>query len=259
MSDDPHNPFEESAPLQGWMEQPPDESRTPMTPKPASAGFSGMDWLGNDTTAQPITNHVTESGRRPGSGPRPHRHRDRSVLMTVTIAVTTSVVVVTATVVGVLWARPGSNPHRTGSRPVTSGTPPSLPSSGRGTPVTTGDCLDDAHNGVVTGTAVGGTDSSLDAIFWFQHSYYVERSGVRAREVVAPDAAVTSAEEIQRGIDSVPYGTRYCVRITPASATQFHVALTEARPLAQPETYREIITTATRTDGRTAIIGIAGE
>lgn len=259
MSDEvPLNPFEESVPLGGCSDPGcvGESSGTSVASSGESvfSGFSGMDWLGNDTVGQPVTSRVSESGRRAGSGPRPRRYPDRGVLTTVVIGVAmVMVVVVSAIVVAVLWGRPGVKPHRTGRDSLALGVPPTP-----AVPAATVDCVDGDRDGVITGTAVGGLDSSPDAIFWFQHSYYVERSGSRAREVVASDAAVTSAEEIQRGIDSIPSGTRYCVHITPVSDTRFRVEVNEQRPDTEPpQTYVEVVTTAARADGHTLITGIA--
>ncbi|MBF6327455.1 hypothetical protein [Nocardia transvalensis] len=99
---------------------------------------------------------------------------------------------------------------------------------------------------VVSGTDPGGTGSGPDAILAFERAYYVQRSGFAARAVVADDATVRTAEEIQRGINQVPVGTRYCVQITRAGDEgQWEVRLTEQRPDEQPRTFTQIITTRT--------------
>lgn len=114
---------------------------------------------------------------------------------------------------------------------------------------------------VVRGAEPGGTGSGPAAIMWFQHSFYVERSGERARQVVAPGAAVSPAAVIQRGIDSVLPGTAYCVRVTPAGRNEagqdrFSVDVTELRPGGTPATYDKQTVTTTVVDGRTLITGI---
>ncbi|WP_216898993.1 hypothetical protein [Nocardia alni] len=119
---------------------------------------------------------------------------------------------------------------------------------------------------VLRGADPGGTDSGPEAIMWFQHSYYVERSAERAWRVVAPGAAVSPITLVQRGIDSVPRGTAYCVRVIPLAAgstaaniaggNRFSVEVTELRPGGTPATYdRQTVTTAV-VDGRTLITGI---
>lgn len=109
---------------------------------------------------------------------------------------------------------------------------------------------------VVRGAEVGGTDSGPDAIMWFQHAFYVERSAERAREVVAPDAAVSPAPVIQRGIASVPVGTEYCVRVVTLSDNRYSVEVTERRPGAAPATYDKQLVTTAVVGGRTLITGI---
>lgn len=109
----------------------------------------------------------------------------------------------------------------------------------------------------VRGAGRGGAMSGPDAILAFQYAYYVDRSGSSARQLVAPDAAVSPAEVIQRGIDSIPAGTTHCVRITGVGDNRYSVEVTEQRPGGVPATYsRQTVTTA-EIGGRTLITGIA--
>ncbi|WP_330232662.1 hypothetical protein OHA40_09340 [Nocardia sp. NBC_00508] len=113
---------------------------------------------------------------------------------------------------------------------------------------------------VVSGTDPGGTGNGPDAILAFEYAYYAERSGYRARAVVAPDAAVAPADQIQRGINHVPVGTRYCVLITravnsPAGQERWEVRLTQQLPGEETNTFTQFITTRTGTD-QTLITGI---
>ncbi|MQY25072.1 hypothetical protein [Nocardia aurantia] len=114
---------------------------------------------------------------------------------------------------------------------------------------------------VTSGTDPGGTGSGPDAIFAFERAYYVQRSGFAARAVVADDAGVPPADQIQRGIDQMPSGTRYCVQITragdAADTGQWEVRLTQQKPGEQPRTFTQIITTRTA-GARTLITTIAG-
>ncbi|MQY28995.1 hypothetical protein [Nocardia aurantia] len=121
---------------------------------------------------------------------------------------------------------------------------------------TAGDCPTEQRPTVMRGTEPGGTDTGPDAIMWFQHSYYVERSAERAWRVVAPGAAVSPAAVIQRGIDSVPAGTGYCVWVVTLDAAKYSVQVTERRPGAAPTTYDKQTVTTTVVDGRTLITGI---
>ncbi|MEU7633581.1 hypothetical protein AB0C34_27000 [Nocardia sp. NPDC049220] len=114
---------------------------------------------------------------------------------------------------------------------------------------------------IVSGTDPGGTGNGPDAILAFEYAYYAERSGFRARAVVAPDATVAPAEQIQRGINQVPIGTRYCVRITRArddadGQMRWEVELTQQFPDERPSTFTQFITTRTGSS-QTLITGVA--
>ncbi|MCX4096222.1 hypothetical protein [Nocardia sp. alder85J] len=123
-------------------------------------------------------------------------------------------------------------------------------------------CEQKRGSDVMSGTDPGGTGSGPDAIFAFERAYYVQRSGFAARAVVADDATVPPADQIQRGIDQVPSGTRYCVQITRAGIAsdtdgQWEVRLTQQKPGESPRTFTQIV--GTRTAGaRTLITTIAG-
>lgn len=117
-------------------------------------------------------------------------------------------------------------------------------------------CPTERTGDVVRGAEPGGTGSGPDAIMWFQHSYYVDRSAERAREVVAPDANLPPAAVIQRGIDSVPAGTAYCVRVARAGDSRYSVEVTEQRPGGAPATYDRQTVTTEVVGGRTLITGI---
>ncbi|MEU4315804.1 hypothetical protein [Nocardia sp. NPDC024068] len=109
----------------------------------------------------------------------------------------------------------------------------------------------------VQGNSPGSDDSGTDAIFGFQHAYYVARSGEQARALVAPDAAVPSAPDIQQGIDSIPAGTTYCVQIAPgAFVGQYTVTVTEYRPGSAPLAYNPQLVTTMRIGDKTLITGI---
>jgi len=110
----------------------------------------------------------------------------------------------------------------------------------------------------IQGNGSGGTDSGPAVIFAFQYAYYVQRSAELARAAVAPEAAVPTDAEIQRGIDSVPVGTTHCVTINPgAFAGQYRVVVTEHRPGQSPVSYNPQLVTVAETGGRTLITSIA--
>ncbi|MFQ6328013.1 hypothetical protein ACLMAL_17995 [Nocardia sp. CWNU-33] len=114
---------------------------------------------------------------------------------------------------------------------------------------------------VVSGTDPGGTSDGPSAILAFERAYYVQRSGSAARAVVADDAAVPPAEQIQRGINQIPVGTLYCVLITRTATgvgdgqSHWEVQLTQQNPGQQPQTFTQIITTRTAAN-RTLITAI---
>lgn len=109
----------------------------------------------------------------------------------------------------------------------------------------------------IQGNGVGGFDSGPAVIFAFQHAYYVTRSGEDVRTTTTADAAVQTADAIQRGIDTIPAGTAHCVAITPgAFAGQYVVVVTEHRPGQPPVTYNPQIVTTTKAGDRTLISAI---
>ncbi|MFE3441414.1 hypothetical protein ACFXNW_00120 [Nocardia sp. NPDC059180] len=118
--------------------------------------------------------------------------------------------------------------------------------------------LDGTGGAVVSGTPTGGTGSGADAIFGFEHAYYVARDGHRARGFVTADAGVSDAAGIDRGISQVPLGTRYCVTITPlpnSAPERYLVDLVQQYPGEPPDTFNQMVTVATL-DGHTRITRI---
>ena len=116
-------------------------------------------------------------------------------------------------------------------------------------------CVESRNDGAVTGNGPGGTADGTEVILAFDHAYYVERSGAKARDVVTADAPMGSAETIQRGIDSLPEGTEHCLTISPIEPGRYAVTLTEQRPDGSTHQYRQVVTTTDR-DGRTYITSI---
>ncbi|MBF6210276.1 hypothetical protein IU433_00565 [Nocardia puris] len=167
----------------------------------------------------------------------------------------------------ILWAvLPDASPRK--ATPLTvptdgpAGQPTSEPPTDPPSPLATPGCQERRGGDVVSGTGAGGTQDGPSAILAFERAYYEARSGAAARAVVAPDAAVPPADQIQRGIDQVPVGTRYCVQITRtatgAGDGQSHwvVRLTQQYPGEEARTFGQIITTRTEL-GRTLITGIS--
>ncbi|WP_306356431.1 MULTISPECIES: hypothetical protein [unclassified Nocardia] len=110
---------------------------------------------------------------------------------------------------------------------------------------------------VTVGNGAGSTASGAEAILGFQHAFYAQRSGTKAREFVAPDALnISPADTIQQAIDEViPMGTTYCLRIVEITPDIFDADLTEHRPDGTTTVYRQHITTVDR-DGRHLIVAI---
>ncbi len=140
--------------------------------------------------------------------------------------------------------------------------PPPVPSASTATPISaatpaSGDCPSERIGSTVRGNGPGGDASGPEAILAFQHGYYVARSGEQARAVVAPDAAVPSAADIQRGIDTIPAGTTHCVTITPgAFVGQYTVVITEYRAGSPPRGYNPQLVTTMQIGNRTLITAI---
>ncbi|WP_156161880.1 hypothetical protein [Nocardia vulneris] len=122
--------------------------------------------------------------------------------------------------------------------------------------VVSGNASGRCQPGLVLGAGGDRAEHGHQAIVAFEHAYYIARDGRQARDVVASDAAVPGAEQIQVGIDSVPAGTTYCVRIHALVGGQYLVELTETRPREPETTWKQRISTA-EVNGRVVITSIA--
>lgn len=99
------------------------------------------------------------------------------------------------------------------------------------------------------------TQSGERAIAAFVAAFYHARSGVLAREIVAPEATVADAASIQAQVDAVPPGTAYCAWIEAVLPGWYHLELVEYRP-SQPTVVRRQRIATTATDGRALITAI---
>ncbi|WP_306363589.1 hypothetical protein [Nocardia sp. CC227C] len=118
----------------------------------------------------------------------------------------------------------------------------------------TPECPAEVKGEHVRGNGPGGTRTGPDAILALQHAYYVARSGALARELVAADAAVPSAADIQAGIDTIPPLTTHCVQISPgAFSGQYIVIVTEFRPDASRRIWSPQLVMTTTAADRTLI------
>ncbi|MCP2315901.1 hypothetical protein APR12_001234 [Nocardia amikacinitolerans] len=136
-------------------------------------------------------------------------------------------------------------------------TPPMQFTAGSAQAGITSGCPTERAERLIRSAEPGGTHSGPDVVLAFQYAYYVERSGERAREFVAPDAAVPAAPTIQRGIDTVPEGTTHCVRVATVAVDMYSVEVTEYRPGGAPATYNKQTVTTAVIGGRTLITGVA--
>ncbi|MEV6276867.1 hypothetical protein [Nocardia sp. NPDC051832] len=118
-------------------------------------------------------------------------------------------------------------------------------------------CPNERVGNRIQGNGVGGVDSGPGAIFAFQYAFYVDRSAEKARVHLAPDAAVSSVEAMQQGIDSVPAGTTHCVAVTESAFVgQYIVVVTEHRPDGHAFTYNAQLVVTERNGGKTLITAI---
>ncbi|MFC8043038.1 hypothetical protein [Nocardia sp. NPDC057353] len=211
------------------------------------------DWVGSGRSAAPTRPGWDDDGAvRTLPGPRAVREQDppadgkrRRAFVVLGVAV----LLLVLAAFGVVYLL-GSGTERTGSEPIV---PSAMQIGGAGG----ADCPTGRTPTEVRGAGRGGAMSGPDAILAFQYAYYVDRSGSSARQLVAPDAAVSPAPVIQRGIDSIPAGTTHCVRITGVGDNRYSVEVTEHRPGGVPASYsRQTVTTA-EIGGRTLITGIA--
>ncbi|WP_051182258.1 hypothetical protein [Nocardia vinacea] len=256
---------------QEWLEPqrpaaaPPEANRS----RPPTRAVEAESELPAETSSV-VPTIIDRSGGNPGPALRhPPRRRDpqptgggnRVVAVLIVLGVVLAVVSVVMFVFG------GSGNHK---RPAaattravaqgTAGRPPVTTAPGdQPSVVATPGCEQRRTGDVISGTDPGGTSDGPSAILAFERAYYVQRSGFAARGVVANDANVPAADQIQRGINQVPIGTLYCVQITRAGSdageAHWEVRLTQQRPGEQPQTFTQIITTRTA-GNRTLITGI---
>ncbi|MBF6168236.1 hypothetical protein IU486_26305 [Streptomyces gardneri] len=214
-----------------WWNQPTAEGGVPKPPPPAD---SGLSWA-EDPIAMRLALRVPTT-------PAPVRSSRHSRRWGVLGAVAAVVVLIALTVT--IIAVSGDNGD-SGAAPGVGGTTAAL------------SCPSNKDGKVTVGNGTGDTSSGPGAILGFQYSFYVERSGERARRFVADDAEnVSTADRIQKGIDEyVPVGTTHCLRITELATDTFDVDLTEHRPDGTTTVYRQTVTTVAR-DGKTVVYAI---
>lgn len=213
------------------------------------------DWVGPDGARD---DDRYDAPVRTLPGPRALREEARARQATdpgrkrAVIVLVIAVLLLVFAAVGVVFLLGGSGGDRAGSDAIV---PTSLQFSSADGPGA--DCPAGRTGTEVRGAGRGGAMSGPDAVLAFQYAYYVERSGAAARQLVAPDAAVSPADVIQKGIDSIPPGTTHCVRIVSVGDNRYSVEVTEHRPGGAPATYSTQTVTTAEIGGRTLITGIA--
>ena len=105
------------------------------------------------------------------------------------------------------------------------------------------------------GCSAGSGDLSTGkgVITALEYRYYLMRSGLAVRELMAPDAALPDAAVVQAGIDSVPLGTTHCVAVAEIGPNEFAATITEKRPGGKARTFKQRIGTVASPDGRVLI------
>ena len=193
----------------------------------------------------------------PGARPAPRRRSKRGYF----IAGALLVCVLAVAAVGALLAFGGGGTGDSPTTDIPQAAPQSTVSVGAPAapvaPVEDADCPNRSDNGVITGRDPGGTTSGPAVIKAFEHAYYVERNGTKARSYGTELARMGTAASMQAFIDTqLPPGTTYCTRITDRGAGLFSLELSEIPPGGgEPLLIRQLVQTA-EVDGRTLITAI---
>ncbi len=263
--------------ISGWLAADPAESDHPQDGTgPQDAPESGYD---AQITApmEPITATATDSKQRGPSAsapavvrptvvtapaaaavnPQPRTARRRSNRRTVAMAgaVLAAVVLVLGVILTV--ASFVGNASDDGGEPIAQPPAPSAAAFPPAAPADDADCPNHTEGGVITGRDPGDTTSGPAVIKAFEHAYYVERNGAKARSYGTELARMGSAASMQTFIDTqLPPGTLYCTRITDRGAGLWSLELSEIPPGGgEPVLIRQLVQTA-QVDGRTLITAI---
>ncbi|MFL0579469.1 hypothetical protein [Dietzia sp. 179-F 9C3 NHS] len=78
----------------------------------------------------------------------------------------------------------------------------------------------DAPRGTTAGNGPGSRDSGPEVILAFDHAYYVDRNGTKARGYMSDEITGTTAETLQEAIDALPPETSHCLKIKPKPEEQ---------------------------------------
>lgn len=225
------------------------------TPGPATIVHPAMPWTGSDTAfeedpAAPALPAETATVLSPVTRPAPRRRALRGYV----IAAGLLVLVVAMAGVGAFVAFSGGDSD---TPAVAQATTPGPTAPAITTPPADPDCPTRTDGPVTTGRDAGGTTSGPEVIKAFEHAYYVDRDGAKARSYGTELAQMGSATSIQTFIDTrLAPGTLHCTRITDLGNGLWSLELTEIPPGGgEPGVIRQLVQTAD-VDGRTRIAAI---
>jgi hypothetical protein len=219
------------------------------------------DPMGQPEPTAPVAEAYTHLGLAQPAPAGPHRGRQgrlRSWVGQYRWPLTIVAAAVAAVLVAVIVLGLSGN---SSSTPTPSGDGIAIPSgaasSSAAPAAASADCPTRTQGPVSSGRDGGGTGNGVDVIKAFEHAYYVERSGAKARALVTPSAKFSTAEQLQASIDSsIDPETLHCVSITDRGTGLYAVDLTETPPRGEtPVTYHQLIQTTTD-QGRTWIVSI---
>ena len=261
--------------ISGWLAaEPPESDQTQDGIGPQDAPDSGYD---AQITApmEPITATQSKQGGPSASAPavvrptvvaapvaaavdpQPRRVRRRPDRRTVAMA--GAVLAAVGLVLGVILTVASfvGNASDDGGEPIAQPPAPSAAAFPPAAPADDADCPNRTEGGVITGRDPGDTTSGPAVIKAFEHAYYVERNGAKARSYGTELARMGSAASMQTFIDTqLPPGTLYCTRITDRGAGLWSLELSEIPPGGgEPVLIRQLVQTA-QVDGRTLITAI---
>ncbi|WP_280277864.1 hypothetical protein [Nocardia wallacei] len=252
-------PSYQSGEWEQWLDSAPPQRESSVVVTPSQPSESWGDEPVEEDRPALIPALIDRSGGNPGPRLRhprrrqaDNRRRDKVVAALIMLGLGIVVVSIVLTVIHTARDRTPTTAARTTAaaqavptRPAAAPAAP-VPSTGQPATFAADGCEQRRTADVVSGTDPGGTGNGPDAILAFERAYYVQRSGFAARAVVADDATVPAAEQIQRGINQVPVGTRYCVQITRAGEEgQWEVRLTQQTPDDPPQSFTQTVITKT--------------
>jgi hypothetical protein len=224
-----------------WWNRPTESGGVPTPPAESlrRSDSAGLSW-----SDDPIVKRLAPSPAFPTPGFTPNR-KNGSRGRWIVLGAVAAIAVVVALVVTIVAVNRDSGGDGGVAAPPPAATTAAL------------SCPTSREGKVTVGNGAGDAASGPGAILGFQYSFYVERSGERARRFVDPEALnVSTADIIQQAInDQIPVGTTHCLRIIELATDTFDVDLTEHRIDGVTTVYRQTVTTTNR-DGKTLIYAI---